>query len=108
MFQIVYSRDPVGVGPMYLKLDDTWHRFYLDAAVLFWEEGPQPDQDDDLLENDEYVDWGQQLGVMGIAVSEITMMDSVLTMRFDNGAEVVLKHMPFDDFTSLLRFIPGG
>lgn len=102
-----YSKDPVEVGRMYLKLDETWHYFYLDAWALFWREGEQPDWDpDDLLEGEEWVDWGQQLGVIGVAASEITMEDSVLTMRFENGAEIVLRHT-FDDVTSLVRFLPG-
>jgi hypothetical protein len=108
MFHAVCSRDPVDPGPMYLKLDDTWHRFYLDAAVLFWEEGTQPDRDNDIWDGNKYVDWGQQLSVVGVAISEITMKDSELTIRFDNGAEVSLKHMPLDDFTSLLHFAPAG
>lgn len=106
-FQAVCSREPADPGPVYLKLQDTWHRFYLDAGLLFWEEGTKPDRDDDILDGDEYVDWGQQLGVLGVAASEITMKDSELVIRFDNGAEIVLKHMPFDDITSILRFTPG-
>lgn len=107
VFHAVYGSKDHDFGPLYLKLDDTWHRFYLDAGLLFWREGEEPDPDDDLLDDDEYLDWGQQLGVVGIALSEVTMKDSVLRMRFDNGAEIVLKHMPFDEVTSLLSFTPG-
>lgn len=107
-FHVVYSKDSV-IEVLYLKLDDTWHRFFLDAGCLFWREGEQPDEDNDLLDGDEYLDWGQQLGVVGVALSEVSMMkNSTLTLRFDNGAEVVLKHLPFDENTSLLRFTPAA
>ena len=107
-FQVVYCTSEHDVGPMYLKLNDTWHRFFLDAGVLFWEEGTAPDADDDLLDNDEYEDWGQKLGVVGVPLSEVVMKDSVLRLLFANGAEVVLKHMPFDDTTSIIRLTPAG
>ena len=50
---------------MYLKLEEKWHRFYLDACCLFWHEGRPPDPENDLEDGDEYVDWGAQLGVVG-------------------------------------------
>lgn len=109
MFHVsFFSRDPVDVGLMYLKLDGTWHRFYLDAGLLFWREGLEPDRDNDLVDGeDEYVDWGSHLGVVGVPISKIFMKDSELTMHFANGAEVVLKRKPLDDTTSILRFKPG-
>lgn len=103
----LYSRDPVEVGLLYMKLGETWHRFFLDAGLLFWKEGPQPDPENDLVDGEDYVDWGQQLSVVGVALSEVAIDDSVFWMRFDNGAEIVLKHMPFDGVTSLLRLTPA-
>jgi hypothetical protein len=47
----------------YLQVEGTWHRFYLDAGLLFWEEGPGPNPEEDLLEGDQYVDLGSTLGV---------------------------------------------
>lgn len=105
IFHAVYGSKSHYLGPMYLKLHDTWHRFYLDAGLLFWKEGEEPDPDDDLLDDDKYLDWGQQLGVVGNALSEVSMKDSTLILRFDNGAEVVLKQMPFDEKASILRFV---
>lgn len=109
MFHVsLFSRDPVDVGILYIKLDDMWHRFFLDAGLLFWMEGSYPDPENDLVDGEDYVDWGQELSVLGVALSEVTMNDSVFRLRFDNGAEIVLKRMPFDEETSLLRLIPGN
>lgn len=89
---------------MYLQLDDQWHRFYLDVGVLFWKEGPAPDEDDDLLTDEMYVDWGKQLQVIGIAVSEIAMADSTLNIRFQNGAKVVVKqHGPLTEMNTIVQ-----
>jgi len=90
------------VGPIYLEADDTWHRFYLDAGLLFWEEGSEPNEDDDLLDGECYVDWCSALDVRGVRVSSIKMAESVLTLSFENGAHVVLKHGPRDDATSIV------
>lgn len=88
---------------MYIRLDDQWHRFYLDAGLLFWEEGSAPDEANDLLTDEIYVDWGKQLLVIGIAVSEIAMADSTLILRFQNGATAVLKRGPQDEMTSFAQ-----
>lgn len=106
VFQVSpFSREPFDPGLMYLKLGSNWHRFFLDAGLLFWEDGQQPDRDNDLVDGEEdYVDWGDLLGVVGVALSEVFMKDSELTLRFANGAEVVLKRMPRDDLTSIIRF----
>jgi len=106
-FQVcLTTEEPVAVGLLYLKLDDTWHRFFLDVWLLFWREDEEPDWEDELLEGEMWVDWGKQLGVEGVALSEVSMGDCVLTLRFENGASVVLKHT-VDDLTSILRFVPG-
>lgn len=108
IFQVYFhSRDPINVGVMYLKLEEKWHRFYLDACCLFWHEGRPPDPENDLEDGDEYVDWGAQLGVVGVALSEVTMEDCVLTMRFENGAELVLRDCMKEVVTSILSFTPG-
>lgn len=88
---------------MYIQLDDQWHRFYLDAGLLFWEEGPAPDEANDLLTDEMYVDWGKQLMVIGVAISRKTMAASMLTIRFQNGATAVLKLGPRDEMTSFAQ-----
>lgn len=108
IFQVYYhSRDPIDVGVMYLKLDEKWHRFYLDACCLFWHEGRPPDPENDLDDGQDYVDWGAQLGVVGVALSRVIMNDCVFTMRFENGAELVLRDCMDEVVTSVLHFTPG-
>lgn len=88
---------PVGqatVGPMYLQVEDSWHRFYLDAGLLFWAEGCEPDEDDDLLDDENYADWCEHLEVRGVPITRIVMRSSVLVLSFANGARAVLKHGP--------------
>ena len=107
-FQVYFiSRNPINVGVMFLRLEEKWHRFFLDACCLFWHEGRAPDPENDLEDGDDYVDWGAQLGVVGVALSEVTMKDCVLTVRFENGAELVLKDDTDEVTTSILSFKPG-
>jgi hypothetical protein len=82
---------------LFLKLDDIWHRFYLDAGLLFWEEGAHPELEDELLEGEGYVDLGERLRVLGGRIAEILMGDCKLLLRFDNGARLVLRNGPQDD-----------
>lgn len=90
------------VGPMYLRLEDSWHRFYLDAGLLFWAEGHEPDEDDDLLDDEIYVDWCELIGVRGVPIGRIVMHESILTLSFENGARAVLKHGPADEVTAII------
>lgn len=78
-------REPDGrYGPVYLKLSGSWHRFHLDADLLFWQEGPQPDSEDELLAGEKYVDLAVMLGVVGIPISRIELENSCLTLEFIN------------------------
>lgn len=102
------AKDPVDVGWIYLKLDQTWHGFYLDGGRLHWQEGQEPRPDVDLADGEDYVDWGTQLGVIGVPLTEVSIASAELTLRFQNGAEVVLRDYGiFFGTTSVLRFVPG-
>lgn len=76
---------------LYLAVRGVWHRFFLDAALLFWSEGRDPYEEDELLEGEVYEDWAEDLGVKGAALAEISMRECVFTMRFDNGGVLELK-----------------
>jgi hypothetical protein len=84
-----------------------WHRFYLDAGLLFWEEGSCPDPEDDLLEGERYTDLGEALSVVGAAIGEIDMHDSQLTLQFENGARLVLRNRAQDDGAEVVGLFPG-
>lgn len=109
VFQACYkAKEPVDVGRVYLKLDQTWHCFYLESGQLHWQEGQEPQPDVDLAAGEDYVDWGSQLGVIGVALTEVSMASAELTMRFQNDAEVALRDYGiFFGATSILRFVPG-
>ncbi|MEM6731842.1 MAG: hypothetical protein AAF658_09810 [Myxococcota bacterium] len=85
------------VGPMYAKLDGEWHRFYLDAGLLFWRQGIAPDEEDDLLDGDEYFDLFDFLRLDGARIETVKMDKGLLTIRFETGAHVeVFCRMPED------------
>ena len=84
-----------------------WHRFYLDAGILFWEEGLAPDPSEDLLEGDYYRDIGKELQVERYAISGITMFNSRLVLEFENGARLTLKSRIEEDGADIDEFVVG-
>lgn len=91
-FQAVSAADEKCYGPLYLQLTSGWHRFYLDAGLLFWEEGPAPDPENDLLEGEHYLDLAVKLRVVGSTVAKVKMAYCRLMMKFANGACLLLKN----------------
>lgn len=91
-FKAVIREQDKRLGLLYIQLFSVWHRFFLDAGLLFWEEGRCPDPDDDVLEGEHYIDLGESLRVIGASVQEIEMRDSTLTLQFDNRARLVLRN----------------
>ena len=76
----------------YLHLEpDEWHRFFLDAGLLFWSSGGPPDPDNDLLEGDRYLDLGDSLQMVGHRITCVCMEDGVLKITMDNRSKLVLK-----------------
>src|ERR1041385_8451894 len=65
----------------FIRFTEIWHRFYLDAGLLFWEEGTGPDPENDLLDGEHYADIGEQLCAIGVPITDIEMADSRLTMQ---------------------------
>ncbi|NJK31242.1 MAG: hypothetical protein HC927_01845 [Deltaproteobacteria bacterium] len=95
------------VGLLYIRLRGTWHRFFLDAGLLFWDEGPSPDPEADLLEGETYTDLADTLRINGAAIDEIVMHDSHLRITFTNGAKLVLQQGPGDEETRIVELVPG-
>jgi hypothetical protein len=79
-------------GLFYLRVEDTWHRFFLDAGLLFWHEGPAPDPEDDLGEGDRYVDLGTELGATGARIAVVEMRDGHFRIEFANGARLRMRN----------------
>jgi hypothetical protein len=91
------------IGPLFLELDAAWHRFYLDAGLLFWEQGIELDTEQEVLAEERVVDLGRALGTIGAAVEEIEMRDCQLRLVFDRGARLVLRHGVRDDGTTVVE-----
>jgi len=94
-------------GIFFIELSGVWHRFYLDAGLLFWEEGKTPDPSEDLLEGERYTDMGKDLQIVGSAICEITMFNSQLTLQFDNGARLTLRNGVDDDGAEIGECVAG-
>jgi len=107
MFCAIENAETGFVGPLYLKADNRWHRFYLDAGLLFWEEGPEPDPVEDLLEGERYVDLGVVLGVTGQRLADVEMSNSQLRIEFREGARLLLEHGPRDQGTRVVERTRG-
>lgn len=82
---------------VYAFVAGIWHRFYLDAGLLFWDEGVAPDEEEDLDQGEIYVDLAARLRTVGNTFKEIRMANSRLTLRFSGGARLVLEEI--DDVT---------
>lgn len=106
-FRAVRERESGFVGPLYLKLDEVWHRFYLDAGLLFWEEGPSPEPEEDLLEDEQYVDLAAELRVGGARVREIAMDECQAVLAFENGARLVLRNRVQSEGTEIVEARKG-
>ncbi len=91
-FKAVIHEQDKRLGLLYIQLSGVWHRFFLDAGLLFWEEGRCPDPDDDVLEGERYIDLGETLHVIGVSIQRIEMRDSTLTLQFENSASLALRN----------------
>jgi len=90
---------------LFVRLDEARHRFYLDAGLLFWDEGSAPDAEGDLLDGEAYRDLAVELDVLEKTVDEIIMRDDHLTLTFRNGARLVLKEGVRDEGTTIVELI---
>lgn len=101
-----HSESTIEVGVLFLKLGDNWHRFFLDVGLLFWKNAA-PDPENDLDDGQDYINWGEELKVIGATLSEVDFRDEILRMRFDNGAEVVIQDFIREVETRIKLFKPG-
>lgn len=100
--------DANSLSILYLKAQNVWHRFYLDAGLLFWKEGAAPDPDDDLRDNEYYCDMADALKVKDVAIRSIIMADDVCTIEFANEAVLTLRHEVDADATLIERMQSGS
>ncbi len=72
----------------YEPKEGQWHRFYLDAGLLFWKEGEAPDSKDDLLYGEVYISLADELRVKRNKIRRVEMDNSELCVLFDNSARL--------------------
>jgi hypothetical protein len=73
----------------YTRIDGAWHRFFLDAGLLFWREGGRPDSEEDLDGEESYADLAAELNLMGATFTALAFHDGFLELTFSNGARIV-------------------
>jgi hypothetical protein len=73
----------------YARIDGAWHRFFLEAGLLFWREGGRPDSEEDLDGEESYTDLSAELNLTGASFSTLAFRDGFLEMGFSNGARIV-------------------
>ena len=76
---------PTVVYLIYLEVNEIWHRFYLDAGLLFWDEGTSPNKEEDILDDEDYLDLGTQFKFVGKTFSLIKMEERELVIYFDDN-----------------------
>jgi hypothetical protein len=87
----VPGKAPDFVIVLYLLADGVWYRFFLDAHLLFLDEGLGPDPEDDLGEAESYLDLSSRLPCSGGRIEEFAMRDGTLSVRFSTGASLILR-----------------
>ncbi|MGH6650376.1 MAG: hypothetical protein ACREB7_04510 [Sphingopyxis sp.] len=87
-FVAVSNQESAIYSLFYMTISGVSHRFFLDAGALFWSSGMEPDEDDDLLEGDVYVDFAKQYDLAGSRIESIDFANDLLRMRFANGVRL--------------------
>ena len=89
-----------------------WHRFFVDAWVLHWDEQDTLDEDD-LVEQPDFpvLDVGAHYRLVGSVISKVEMretpedpeFDARLTILFGDGRALVLQHSEDDSRMSVIQ-----
>lgn len=87
-FVAVFDQETALYSPFYMTISGVSHRFFLDAGLLFWSSHREPDEDDDLLDSDVYVDFGKQYDLAGSRIESVDFAHDLLSMRFSNGVRL--------------------
>jgi hypothetical protein len=73
----------------YARIDGGWHRFYLEAGLLFWREGSRPDSEEDLDSEESYSDLSAELNMTGASFITLGFHEGFLELALSNGARIV-------------------
>ena len=108
LVQQYWCRDELidGANVLFLKLGkETWHRFFIDAGVVFWSTVEAPAcADDDGDHRYRLVDIGASEGLVGKQLRGVTTVDLAgggeLHLAFDNASTLVIRDQ--DDLSELV------
>lgn len=107
----------IGVGPvgrpdrldlLFIAFEETrvWHRFYVDAGILFWSPGEYDVEE--LLEGEVLRDLARELNLKGAKVLSAAIAESVFALHFEDGRQLLLKNPPGNtDGTELVFLTPS-
>ena len=70
----------------YLFTGNIWHRFTLDAGLLFWDENVSPDQEEDISNGEIYRNVGVEFGLLDKPFNKIKMENNKLCISVDDGS----------------------
>ena len=71
---------------LYLRTNETWHRFALSSGLLFWDENAAPDEEDDIEEEEAYRDLAVELELTDKVLKKIEMNNGRLNFRVEDGS----------------------
>lgn len=71
---------------LYLRVNQTWHQFSLDAGLLFWEENVAPDEEEDISSGEVYRNLGIELKLVKKTLSQIEMNSRKLSFCVEDGS----------------------
>ena len=71
---------------LYLRINETWHRFALSAGVLFWDEDEAPDEEEDIEDEEVYRDLGTELNLVDKILQKIEMKNRQLNFMVEDGS----------------------
>lgn len=77
---------------LYARVDDLWHRMFVDVEVFSLAQC-EPDPDDDLEAGQQYRDLAAELGVLGQVIEDFSFRDGRLDIRFRGGAALGVREV---------------
>jgi hypothetical protein len=83
----------------YISLGNLWLRGFLDEKVLFIDVCDGPDPDDDLDDNEEYLDLGEKYALKDRKITKASIKEGAFELYFDCGTKLVFEQL--GDITKL-------
>jgi len=103
-FVAVFSPDIECYEILYIKLSGVFHRFFVDAGLLFWASDAAPDENDDLSEGtDQYVNLAERYNLSGLRIDGLRFSDFRLGLKFSNDTQLAFEGRGMDSGAWLIN-----